>query len=47
MEKIGFEFIKQYVTIPGASNFEQVVNQWCLSRVKYKEITTINTATTI
>jgi len=39
VEKIGFEFVKQHLTIPGASNFEQLVNQWKLTRKKYKEIT--------
>lgn len=39
VEKIGFEFIKKYLTIPGASNFEQNVNQWKLTRKKYEEIT--------
>lgn len=39
IEKIGFEFIKKYLTIPGASNFEQNVNQWKLTRKKYEEIT--------
>jgi hypothetical protein len=37
--QIGFEFVKQYLTIPGASNFEQLVNQWELSRNKFEEIT--------
>ncbi len=39
VEKLGFEFVKQHLTIPGASNFEQHVNQWKLSRNKYEEIT--------
>lgn len=39
VEKIGFEFVKKYITIPGASNFEQEVNQWRLTRKKYEEIT--------
>ena len=39
-EKIGFEFIKQYKTIPGASNFEQFVNQWKLTKKQYKKVTT-------
>lgn len=39
MKKVGFEFVKQYVTIPGASNFEQQVNQWRLTRENYKKIT--------
>lgn len=42
VEKIGFEFVKQHLTIPGASNFEQLVNQWKLTRKKYVEITSHN-----
>lgn len=34
LEKAGFEFVKAYTTIPGASNFEQVVNQWRLTAEK-------------
>ncbi len=37
VEKIGFEFVKQYKTIPGASNFEQLVNQWKLTKKQYKK----------
>jgi RimJ/RimL family protein N-acetyltransferase len=32
MEKAGFEFIKEYVTIPGVFNFEQPVKQWRMTR---------------
>ena len=39
VKKIGFEFVKQHLTTPGASNFEQQVNLWVLSRKKYEEIT--------
>ena len=28
LKKIGFQFVKQYVTIPGSLNFEQEVNRW-------------------
>lgn len=38
VEKIGFTFIKQYLTVPGASNFEQMVNQWKLTRADYESI---------
>ncbi len=31
LENIGFHFVKKYVTIPGAINFEQEVNLWELS----------------
>ena len=36
LEKIGFEFIKKYVTTPGWINFEQQVNLWELSYDKFK-----------
>jgi RimJ/RimL family protein N-acetyltransferase len=28
LEKIGFSFIKQYITTPGWINYEQMVNRW-------------------
>ncbi|NDV15441.1 GNAT family N-acetyltransferase [Muricauda sp. TY007] len=40
MGKIGFTFIKQYLTVPGASNFEQMVNQWKLTKMEYESIMT-------
>jgi RimJ/RimL family protein N-acetyltransferase len=42
LEKAGFEFIKQYRTIPGAINFEQDVNLWQLTRERYLDLKTIN-----
>ena len=30
LEKVGFEFIKEYVTTPGSINFEQNVKRWRL-----------------
>jgi hypothetical protein len=39
VEKIGFEFVKKYKTIPGASNFEQFVNQWRLTKKQFKKAT--------
>ena len=41
VEKLGFEFVKQHITIPGASNFEQLVNLWKLTKERYQEITTL------
>lgn len=32
LEKFGFAFEKEYVTIPGGINFEQPVNRWVLER---------------
>lgn len=37
LEKTGFEFVKEYVTIPGFLNFEQKVNLWKLSYKKFKK----------
>jgi RimJ/RimL family protein N-acetyltransferase len=36
LKKVGFEFIKCYVTIPGSLNFEQEVNRWELTKEKLK-----------
>ena len=38
LEKVGFKFIKKYVTVPGSINFEQEVNQWQLTRADYLAI---------
>ncbi|WP_298903336.1 GNAT family protein [uncultured Psychroserpens sp.] len=38
VEKIGFQFVKTYRTIPGASNFEQFVSQWKLSKAAFEKI---------
>ncbi|MFN0175303.1 MAG: GNAT family N-acetyltransferase [Saprospiraceae bacterium] len=35
LEKVGFQFVKQHVTVPGWLNFEQAVNLWELSRERY------------
>ena len=32
VEKLGFQLMKTYTTTPGASNFEQLVNQWRISK---------------
>jgi [ribosomal protein S5]-alanine N-acetyltransferase len=37
LEKAGFAFIKNYITVPGWLNFEQPVNLWELSVEKYSE----------
>lgn len=34
LEKTGFEFVKQYETIPGWINFYQTVNRWVIKREK-------------
>ena len=38
LEKVGFEFVKQYTTTPGWINFEQPVNLWKLSYGRYSAI---------
>lgn len=35
LEKVGFEFVKRYRTIPGTLNFEQEVNRWELTKENY------------
>ena len=35
LKKIGFEFEKEYKTIPGSLNFEQIVKRWKLTRERY------------
>lgn len=38
LEKVGFEFVKEYITIPGGLNFEQPVYQWLLTYDRYKAL---------
>ena len=38
LEKIGFKFVKEYITTPGWINFEQPVKQWNLTLEKFKEL---------
>lgn len=38
LEKIGFEFVKEYVTTPGWINFEQPVRLWELSYERFKKM---------
>ena len=38
LEKLGFEFIKEYVTVPGWINFEQPVKHWELTYNKFREL---------
>lgn len=35
LAKVGFEFVREYVTIPGMINFEQPVKQWKMTKAKY------------
>ncbi|WP_340065704.1 GNAT family protein [Ascidiimonas aurantiaca] len=41
LEKVGFEFVKRYVTVPGPLNFEQEVNRYKLTKAKLEEIKNI------
>ena len=36
LEKLGFRFEKEYITIPGSINFEQPVKRWVLSRQEWE-----------
>ena len=36
LEKAGFEFVREYITIPGWLNFEQPVNLWEISYDQFK-----------
>ena len=38
LEKVGFEFVKKYVTTPGSLNFEQEVNRYRMTRSSYDRI---------
>ncbi len=38
MEKIGFEFVKEYITTPGWINFEQPVKLWELTLEKLRQM---------
>lgn len=38
LEKVGFQFVKEYVTTPGWLNFEQPVNLWALSRERFQRL---------
>jgi RimJ/RimL family protein N-acetyltransferase len=35
LQKLGFTYEKNYITIPGYLNFEQEVSRWKLSREKF------------
>ncbi|UII30476.1 GNAT family N-acetyltransferase [Fulvivirga ulvae] len=38
LEKVGFQFEKEYITTPGNINFEQPVRRWKLSRERYRKL---------
>jgi [ribosomal protein S5]-alanine N-acetyltransferase len=38
IEKVGFDFVKEYITIPGPLAFEQPVKLWKISAEKCKEL---------
>lgn len=37
LEKVGFEFVKKYTTVPGWLNFEQEVNLWKMSNGSFEK----------
>jgi RimJ/RimL family protein N-acetyltransferase len=39
LKKVGFQFVKEYLTVPGHLNFEQPVCLWQLSKEDFKKIT--------
>jgi [ribosomal protein S5]-alanine N-acetyltransferase len=40
LAKVGFTFVKKYVTVPGVINFEQEVNRWHMSREHFAKVVT-------
>jgi len=38
MARVGFELVKEYVTVPGFINFEQPVKQWKMPRERYETL---------
>ena len=42
LEKLGFDFIKSYDTVPGWINLYQTVNRWCLPEEKFRVIYQVN-----
>lgn len=38
LDKVGFVFVKQYVTVPGSINFEQWVNRWAMPHDRYLQL---------
>ena len=38
LEKVGFDFVKEYITVPGWLNFEQPVKRWELSLEKFEKM---------
>jgi RimJ/RimL family protein N-acetyltransferase len=40
LAKVGFKFVKQYVTVPGTINFEQGVNRWHMNRGQFAKVVT-------
>ena len=38
LEKVGFEFVRAYRTVPGTITFEQDVNLWHLSQAKFSHL---------
>jgi RimJ/RimL family protein N-acetyltransferase len=37
LPKVGFEFVKEYITVPGHLNFEQRVCLWQMKKAQFEE----------
>jgi RimJ/RimL family protein N-acetyltransferase len=42
LEKVGFEFVKEYITTPGYLNFEQPVKRWLMSRERFEQLNNLS-----
>jgi RimJ/RimL family protein N-acetyltransferase len=38
LEKVGFELVKEYITVPGFINFEQPVKQWKMTSENFSKL---------
>jgi RimJ/RimL family protein N-acetyltransferase len=38
LEKLGFQLVKEYSTVPGTINFEQLVKQWVLTKKEWESM---------
>ena len=38
LQKVGFDFVRKYKTVPDSLNFEQELNQWVLEKEKFNAL---------
>ncbi len=38
LAKVGFKYLRQYLTTPGSINFEQEVKEWCMTREQFLKL---------